>query len=113
MINFYLKYPVIKFFLEKFSDQLIIFVKGFKCLLEAFEATPGSHDLCVDLLKQGHILAISPGGTREALFSDNYEIIWGNRLGFAKVAVEAKVVSNKNNFFLAKKNYILNKNNSL
>ena len=33
------------------------------------------------------------GGVREALFSDhNYNLEWGNRLGFAKVATEAKVV---------------------
>ena len=34
------------------------------------------------------------GGVREALFSDEYYgLIWGKRIGFAKVAVEAKVVS--------------------
>ena len=33
------------------------------------------------------------GGVREALFSDhNYEIIWGNRAGFAKCAIGAKCV---------------------
>lgn len=63
-------------------------------MLEAFEVTPGSLESCVSLLKEGHVLAISPGGVREALFSDhNYEVIWGSRAGFAKVAVEAKVVS--------------------
>lgn len=56
--------------------------------------TPGSLESCVNLLNEGHILTISPGGVREALFSDhNYEIIWGTRAGFAKVALEAKVVS--------------------
>ena len=67
-------------------------VQGLKTLLEAFEVTPGSQDICVSLLNEGHILAISPGGVREALFSDhNYDLIWGSRLGFAKVAVDAKV----------------------
>ena len=34
------------------------------------------------------------GGVREALFSDhNYEVLWGSRAGFAKVAVDAKVVN--------------------
>jgi len=38
-------------------------------------------------------LAISPGGVREALFSDEYyTMIWNGRRGFAKVALEAKVV---------------------
>ena len=66
---------------------------GLGPLLEAFEVIPGSLDQCVGLLDQGNILAISPGGVREALFSDhNYEIIWGNRAGFAKVALGAKCV---------------------
>jgi hypothetical protein len=66
-------------------------------LLEAFEVTPGSLESCITELKEGHILAISPGGVREALFSDhNYKLVWGTRVGFARVAVEAKVVRIKN-----------------
>ncbi|XP_059891367.1 DGAT1/2-independent enzyme synthesizing storage lipids isoform X2 [Delphinus delphis] len=38
------------------------------------------------------IPAISPGGVREALISDEtYNIVWGNRKGFAQVAIDAKV----------------------
>lgn len=76
------------------ADRFLFKVPGLATLLEALDVTPGSVDHCVSLLKEGHILAISPGGVREALFSDhNYEIIWGNRVGFSKVAMEAKVVS--------------------
>lgn len=33
------------------------------------------------------------GGVREALFGDqNYQLIWKERKGFAKVAIDAKVV---------------------
>lgn len=40
------------------------------------------------------MVAVSPGGVREALFSDgNYTIMWKNRKGFAQVAIDAKVVS--------------------
>lgn len=36
---------------------------------------------------------LSLGGVREALFGDhNYELIWKQRIGFAKVALEAKAV---------------------
>lgn len=74
------------------ADRFLFKVPGLGSLLEAFEVTPGSLDSCVSLLKQGHVLTISPGGVREALFSDhNYEIIWGSRVGFAKVATDAKV----------------------
>ena len=68
-------------------------MKGLATLLEAFEVTPGSLEQCCNLLKEGHILAISPGGVREALFSDhNYQLIWGKRQGFARIASEAKIV---------------------
>ena len=44
-------------------------------------------------LQEGELLAVSPGGVREALFSDeNYKLVWNGRLGFAKVAQEAEVV---------------------
>jgi len=64
-------------------------------LLEVCGAVEGrSRKQCVDILKNGELLAISPGGVREALFSDEfYTMIWNGRRGFAKVALEAKVVS--------------------
>ena len=38
---------------------------------------------------------LNSGGVREALFSDNcYNLLWAKRVGFAKVALEAKVVRN-------------------
>ena len=71
--------------------------------MEIFKATPGSQNECVSILNQGHILAISPGGSREAMFSDhNYDLIWGTRLGFANVAVKAKVVSTLLKYLLTK-----------
>lgn len=54
----------------------------------------GSKEECLHALKNGDWVAISPGGTREAIFSDEtYKILWGKRTGFAKVALEARVVS--------------------
>ncbi|KAM6087142.1 DGAT1/2-independent enzyme synthesizing storage lipids-like isoform 4-T4 [Chlamydotis macqueenii] len=39
-----------------------------------------------------HFVFRLPGGVREALFSDeSYQLVWGNRKGFAQVALEAKV----------------------
>ena len=36
------------------------------------------------------------GGVREAFFSDNYyKLLWGKRVGFAKIALEAQVVRKK------------------
>ncbi|MGH0135974.1 UNVERIFIED_CONTAM: hypothetical protein FKN15_025241 [Acipenser sinensis] len=65
---------------------------GFKLLLEVFSVMHGPQQECVRALKNGHLLAISPGGVREAIFSDEtYTLIWGNRKGFAQVAIDAKV----------------------
>lgn len=55
---------------------------------------PGTVQICANILKEGNLLAISPGGVYEAQFGNNYyELLWRNRCGFAKVAIEAKAVS--------------------
>lgn len=50
---------------------------------------PGTVSTCAKTLHDGNLLAISPGGVYEAQFGDNnYELLWKNRVGFAKVALE-------------------------
>ncbi|XP_035173278.1 transmembrane protein 68-like [Oxyura jamaicensis] len=74
------------------ADHFVSRIPGFKILVEAFEILHGPKEACVNALKKGYLLGISPGGVREALFSDEtYVIIWGNRKGFAQVAIDAKV----------------------
>lgn len=52
---------------------------------------PGTVQSCATILKEGNLLAISPGGVFEAQFGNNYyELLWRKRIGFAKVAIEAK-----------------------
>lgn len=52
----------------------------------------GSKEECLRYLKAGHSLIIAPGGSYEAMFGDNfYNIMWRNRVGFAKLAKEAEV----------------------
>lgn len=66
---------------------------GFKLLLEVFSVIHGPQEECVRALKNGHMLGISPGGVREALFSDEtYPLLWGKRTGFAQVAIDSQVV---------------------
>ncbi|EMP31795.1 Transmembrane protein 68 [Chelonia mydas] len=65
---------------------------GIKLLLDIFGVMHGGREECVQILKNGHLLGVSPGGVREAFFSDeNYNLLWGNRKGFAQVAIDAKV----------------------
>ncbi|KFP71904.1 PREDICTED: transmembrane protein 68 [Acanthisitta chloris] len=74
------------------ADHFVFKLPGFKLLLDVHGVIHGSQEDCVNTLKQGHLLAIAPGGVREALFSDEmYTIIWGDRKGFAQVAIDAKV----------------------
>ena len=65
-----------------------------------FGCLPGPRKEVIKILNAGEIVSISPGGLREALFSSNYSLLWGNREGFAKVALEARVVSIYRNTFL-------------
>lgn len=72
------------------------FSPGFKLILEVFSIIHGPQEECVKALQNGHLLGISPGGVREALFSDEtYPLLWGKRKGFAQVAIDSKVVSDR------------------
>lgn len=74
------------------ADHLLFKIPGFKLLLEVFSVIHGPQEECVQALRNGHLLGISPGGVREALFSDEtYPLLWGKRKGFAQVAIDSKV----------------------
>ncbi|CAK5050933.1 unnamed protein product [Meloidogyne enterolobii] len=75
------------------ADKFVFKIPGWGKMCKVFGMTPGTVDDCIKTLKDGHLLIIAPGGVREALFSNpvNYETIWGNRLGFAKVVIGADV----------------------
>jgi 1-acyl-sn-glycerol-3-phosphate acyltransferase len=78
------------------ADRYLFTVKGIRNIFEMINATSGSIEECESILNSGDLLLISPGGVREALFSDTtYNIVWNNRLGFAKIAMNTKVVLNK------------------
>ncbi|XP_044770566.1 transmembrane protein 68 isoform X2 [Neomonachus schauinslandi] len=106
-IDFY--YFMAKIFIHKgrtcrvVADHFVFKIPGFSLLLDVFCALHGPREKCVEILRSGHLLAISPGGVREALISDEtYNIIWGNRKGFAQVAIDAKVVYILKGLFLMK-----------
>ncbi|XP_067929542.1 DGAT1/2-independent enzyme synthesizing storage lipids-like [Watersipora subatra] len=72
------------------GDKCLFYVPGFQRLMKVFQVQPGTVEGCTKLLKEGNIVAIAPGGIREALFSHNYDLLWNKRLGFAKVAIASK-----------------------
>lgn len=57
------------------------------------KVVPGTVQSCANILKDGNLLAIAPGGVYESQFSHHYSLMWKKRLGFAKVALEAQAVS--------------------
>lgn len=73
------------------ADHFLFKVPGFSILADCMKVVPGTVQTCANILKEGNLLAISPGGVYEAQFSHNYNLMWKRRLGFAKVALEAKV----------------------
>ena len=77
-----------------YTEHVLFVSAGWRLMMEVFCVSPGTVQSCVDVIRDGHILGISPGGVREALFGDEYyQLMWGQRSGFAKVALQTKVVS--------------------
>jgi len=71
-------------------DKFLYRVPGFASLLDLFHARPTPRSGCLDLLKEGRLLALSPGGTYEAQLGDSrYGLVWRGRAGFAAVLQEA------------------------
>ncbi|KAL7984300.1 hypothetical protein Chor_002870 [Crotalus horridus] len=61
------------------------------CRLFNYAVHP-TREKSVNILKQGHQLMVAPGGLREQNYGNNrYKMIWGNRKGFAHIAIDAKV----------------------
>lgn len=74
------------------GDRFLFRIPGWRLLMEVINVIPGTVHGCVELLNQNNLLAIAPGGVREALFGDeNYTLMWGKRIGFSKVALQANV----------------------
>ncbi|XP_061380467.1 monoacylglycerol/Diacylglycerol O-acyltransferase isoform X1 [Danaus plexippus] len=74
------------------ADRFMFKIPGWSSLLEGLCVIPGTVQTCAGVLRSGNSLAISPGGVYEAQFGDHYyKLNWKSRIGFAKVALEAKV----------------------
>lgn len=61
--------------------------------MEALEHTPGSIESCVETLTNDDLLLVYPGGTREAFMADNYDVLWRDNTGFAKIALQTNAVT--------------------
>ncbi|KAI5726689.1 transmembrane protein 68 [Diaphorina citri] len=74
------------------ADNFLFRIPGLRILGEGLRVIPGTVKQCSDILQDNNIMAISPGGLYEAQLGDSYyKLMWRRRMGFAKVAIEAKV----------------------
>lgn len=74
------------------ADRFLFNIPGWNIISEGIKVIPGTVNTCCQIVESGNLLAVSPGGVYEALFGDqSYPIMWKSRVGFAKVALQAKV----------------------
>lgn len=81
-------YRVPRFLAEKNLYRL----PGVASLLGAVGAIPGRPDEAVELLDQGELVCVYPGGADDSfkLSTEAYTLKWGERAGFARVALRAR-----------------------
>jgi 1-acyl-sn-glycerol-3-phosphate acyltransferase len=68
-------------------------VPGVARFLTSVGAVPGTRDRAVQLLDQGHLVGVYPGGIDDSwkTASEAYRLKWGMRAGFAHIALRARV----------------------
>ena len=80
-------------YMEITNTSLLLHFIVLKTGVEVCDVIPANAEVCKQKLLDGYLVAISPGGLKEGLFSDsNYNLIWEKRRGFAKVAIATKAV---------------------
>ncbi len=72
------------------GDRLHFLIPGWGRLLSKLGVVEGSREACRALMRDGHSILVYPGGGREVYKRDGeqYKLIWGNRTGFARLALE-------------------------
>jgi 1-acyl-sn-glycerol-3-phosphate acyltransferase len=75
------------------TDRWLMATPGLSHLIRFGGVVSASPETAEQLLAEGHPLLVAPGGTREALKGKprHYRVTWGERLGFARLALRANV----------------------
>lgn len=75
------------------ADRWLFRVPGLARWCRAAGAVPASPGSALELLQEGHPVLVSPGGVREAIAgrARYYRVTWGQRRGFARLALAASV----------------------
>lgn len=79
--------------LRALADRWLFRAPGLARLCRTAGAIPAEPGAALRLLRAGHLVIVAPGGVREAISgrSRRYRVTWGQRLGFARLALEADV----------------------
>lgn len=74
-------------------DRWLFKTPGLAWFTRSVGGVSGEKGAALRVLQQGMLVGVSPGGTREAISGakNNYRLVWGHRLGFARLALEAQV----------------------
>jgi 1-acyl-sn-glycerol-3-phosphate acyltransferase len=74
-------------------DRWLMKTPGLSWLTRAVGGISGDRAAALELLRKGTLIGVSPGGVREAISGskNHYKLKWGDRMGFARIAVEAGV----------------------
>jgi 1-acyl-sn-glycerol-3-phosphate acyltransferase len=75
------------------GDRNLWRIPGLRELITAIGALPGEPQAAEELLRQGELVIVYPGGVDDSLklSSQRYQLQWKTRAGFARVAVAAQV----------------------
>jgi 1-acyl-sn-glycerol-3-phosphate acyltransferase len=79
--------------LRALGDRIIFKTPGVRHIAAAIGVVEGNPELAVKVLGAGQCVCVAPGGMLEALrdSSERYELCWGGRKGFVRLALEANV----------------------
>jgi 1-acyl-sn-glycerol-3-phosphate acyltransferase len=75
------------------ADNLFFKIPYLSQFVQALGGVRGTQKNAKDLLRAGEIVAVAPGGMKEALrpSSDKYKLMWETRKGFVALAIEMQV----------------------
>jgi len=75
------------------ADHIHFALPGWRDLLIRLGAVRGTREECARLFREGHAVLVFPGGGREVFKhrDEKYRLIWKERIGFARLAIEHRV----------------------
>jgi 1-acyl-sn-glycerol-3-phosphate acyltransferase len=72
------------------GDHIHFRIPGWRDLLALFGTVEGTPENCRALMRAGYSVLVFPGGGREVFKhrGEKYRLLWGDRMGFARLAIE-------------------------